>query len=89
MGSGQGEERDSHPIAHPWPMSHGNQAKPEPSSAHELTWSEIPSALKPKSPAYLKGDHDVHSIPHTPDVSLPQVPRHADLWELWGPEFTL
>lgn len=44
----------------------------------------MPSRLKPKSPRYLKGDHDVHSIPHTPDVSLPQVPRHADLRELWG-----
>lgn len=45
----------------------------------------MPSRLKPNSPTYLKGDHDVHSISHTPDVSLPQVPRHADLWELWGP----
>lgn len=45
-----------------------------------------PKNFNPKLLTYLERDHQVHSIPNVPDVSLPQVTRHADPRELWGPE---
>lgn len=79
------------------PMRHGDQDKPAlswPQAYHAGKKSRCgnqlvvrkPKNLNPKLLTYLERDHQVHSIPNVPDVSLPQVTRHADPRELWEPE---